>query len=246
MDRIIYTTMTGANAAAHRQSVLANNLANASTTGFRAEMSTFRSVPVQGDGSTTRVFALEATSGHLSTSGPAQTTGRNLDAMAQGNAWFAVQGLDGTEAYTRAGQFEVSNTGQLVTPLGLQVLSDGGAPIDVPPNATITLSPDGTVSARVGNEPPVAAGRIKLATVNADNPVRRGDDGLFRATNGNAIPADPNARMQPGALEGSNVNAVESMVGMIAASRQFEQQMRLLQTAETNDKSAAQLLSLNG
>ena len=246
MDRIIYTAMTGANAAAHRQAVLSNNLANASTQGFRAEMSTFRSVPIQGDGSTTRVFALEATSGHVTASGPAQTTGRNLDAMAKGNAWFAVQGLDGTEAYTRAGQFEVSNNGQLVTPLGLPVLSDGGAPIDVPPNATVTLSPDGTVSARVGNEPPVAAGRIKLATANAENPVRRGDDGLFRAANGNALPADPNARMQPGALEGSNVNAVESMVGMIAASRQFEQQMRLLQTAEANDKSAGQLLSLNG
>ena len=116
MDRIIYTAMTGANAAAHRQAVLSNNLANASTQGFRAEMSTFRSVPIQGDGSTTRVFALEATSGHVSTPGPAQTTGRNLDAMAQGNAWFAVQGLDGTEAYTRAGQFEVSNNGQLDTP----------------------------------------------------------------------------------------------------------------------------------
>ena len=246
MDRIIYTAMTGANAAAHRQAVLSNNLANASTQGFRAEMSTFRSVPIQGDGSTTRVIALEATSGHVSTTGPAQTTGRNLDAMAQGNAWFAVQGLDGTEAYTRAGQFEVSNNGQLVTPQGLPVLSDGGAPIDVPPNATVTLSPDGTVSARVGNEPPVAAGRIKLATANAENPVRRGDDGLFRAANGNALPADPNARMQPGALEGSNVNAVESMVGMIAASRQFEQQMRLLQTAETNDKTASQLLGMNG
>ena len=60
------------------------------------------------------------------------------------------------------------------------------------------------------------------------------------------MPQDANARLMAGALEGSNVNPVESMVGMIAASRQFEQQMRLLQTAETNDKSASQLLSLNG
>ena len=246
MDRMIYTAMTGASAAAHRQQLLSNNLANASTPGFRAELATFRAVPVRGDGTASRVFALEASAGHLDTAGPINPTGRNLDVAARGNAWFAVQGLDGTEAYTRAGQFEVSNNGQLVTPQGLPVLSDGGAPIDVPPNATVTLSPDGTVSARVGNEPPVAAGRIKLATANAENPVRRGDDGLFRAANGNALAADPNARMQPGALEGSNVNAVESMVGMIAASRQFEQQMRLLQTAETNDKSAGQLLSLNG
>ncbi len=170
----------------------------------------------------------------------------NLDAMAVGNAWFAVQGLDGTEAYTRAGRFEVSNAGQLVTPAGLPVLSDGGAPIDIPPNASISLGEDGTVTAKTGNEPPTPVGRLKLATATADNPVRRGDDGMFRAVTGDALPADPNARMQSGALEGSNVNAVESMVGMIAAARQFEQQMKLLQTAETNDKTASQLLSMNG
>ena len=160
MDRIIYTSMTGANAAAHRQAVLANNLANASTTGFRAEMSTFRSVPLQGEGSTTRVFALEATSGHVTASGPAQTTGRNLDAMAKGNAWFAVQGLDGTETYTRAGHFQVSQGGQLVTPTGLPVLSDGGAPIDIPPNATISLGADGTVTAKTGHRFPWPASNL--------------------------------------------------------------------------------------
>ena len=166
--------------------------------------------------------------------------------MAKGNAWFAVQGLDGTETYTRAGHFQVSQGGQLVTPTGLPVLSDGGAPIDIPPNATISLGADGTVTAKTGNEPPVPVARLKLATATADNPVRRGDDGLFRATNGDALPADPNAQMLAGALEGSNVNAVECMVGMIAASRQFEQQMKLLQTAESDDKAAGQLLSLNG
>ena len=246
MDRIIYTTMTGANAAVHRQAVLSNNLANASTTGFRAEMSTFRSVPLQGDGAKTRVFALEATSGHVETAGPAQTTGRNLDAMAKGNAWFAVQGLDGTEAYTRAGRFEVSTAGQLVTPSGLPVLSDGGAPIDIPQGATIALGADGTITAKTGNEPPVPVGRLKLVTATTEAPVQRGDDGMFRSAGGDALPADPNARMVSGALEGSNVNAVECMVGMIAASRQFEQQMKLLQTAESDDKNAAQLLSLNG
>lgn len=111
MDHVIYTAMTGANAAAQRQSVLANNLANASTTGFRAELSTFRSVPLQGDGASTRVFALEATSGYRDTPGSVERTGRNLDAMAAGSAWFAVQGLDGTEAYTRSGAFEVNATG---------------------------------------------------------------------------------------------------------------------------------------
>lgn len=246
MDRIIYTSMTGANAAAQRQAVLANNLANASTTGFRAEMSMFRSVPMQGSGSGTRVFALDATSGYLNTPGPAQTTGRSLDAMAVGDAWFAVQGLDGAETYTRAGHFQISNTGQLVTPNGQPVLSDGGAPIDIPPNALVVLGEDGSVSTKTGNEPAILVGRIKLVTPTADTPIQRGDDALFRAAAGDALPNDPNARMRPGALEGSNVNTVEAMVSMIAASRQFEQQMKLMTTAETNDKSASQLLSLNG
>jgi len=245
MDRIIYTSMTGASAAAQRQAVLANNLANASTAGFRAEMSNFRSVPLQGSGATTRVFALEATSGHVETAGPAQTTGRALDAMAEGNAWFAVQGLDGLETYTRAGHFEVSTTGQLVTPNGQAVLSDGGAPIDVPQGAEVVLGHDGTVTARTSGQPPQALGRLKLATPGAQDPLQRGDDGAFRTTSGEPLPADPNARLRPGVLEGSNVNPVECMVGMIAAARQFEQQMRLLSTAESSDKSAGQLLSLN-
>ena len=246
MDRIIYTSMTGASAAAHRQSVLANNLANASTNGFRAEMSTFRSVPLQGDGSTTRVFALEATSGYVDKPGPVQRTGCALDAMAVGNAWFAVQGLDGVEAYTRNGGFEVSPTGALLTNTGLPVLSDGGGPIDVPPNAEVSLGSDGTLTAKTAGQPPAAIGRLKLATPTAEDPLRRGDDGLFRAASGEQIPNDPNARLLSGAIEGSNVNAVETMVGMIAASRQFEQQIKMLQTAEADDKAASQLLSING
>ena len=244
MDRIIYTAMTGANAAAQRQAVLSNNLANASTTGFRAEMSTFRSVPIQGQGSTTRVFALDATSGHLETPGPAMTTGKSTDVMARGNAWFAVQGLDGLEAYTRNGALEVTEQGQLVTATGLPILSEGGGPIDVPQNAKVSFGVDGSVVASLPNQQPMAIARLKMVTPNADQPIKRSDDGLFRGVNGD-LPADANARLAQGVLEGSNVNAVEQMVGMIAASRQFEQQIKMLQTAESNDKSASQLLGMN-
>jgi len=244
MDRIIYTAMTGASASAQRQAVLANNLANASTTGFRAEMSNFRAVPMQGSGASTRVFALEATSGHDPTSGPAQTTGRPLDAMPQGNAWFAVQALDGLEAYTRTGHFEVTPEGQLVTANGLLVLSDGDAPIDVPPNAQVTLAEDGNVLAQTGDAKPVVLTRLKLATPSEEQGLQRGDDGLMRTTDGQALPADPEARLTSGTLEGSNVNTISCMVDMIAAARQFEQQVRLLQTAETDDKTAARLLGL--
>lgn len=245
MDRIIYTTMTGANAAAQRQAVLSNNLANVSTTGFRAELSTFRSVPLEGQGSSTRVFGLDATSGHLDLAGPAITTGKSTDLMARGNAWFAVQGLDGLEAYTRNGALEVTADGQLVTATGLPVLTDGGAPVDVPQNAKISFGGDGTVVATLDGQDPINIGRLKMVTPNLEQALKRGDDGLFRNAQGD-LPADANATMVAGALEGSNVNAVEAMVGMIAASRQFEQQMKLLTTAETNDKTASQLLSMNG
>ncbi len=246
MDHLIYTAMSGANAAAHRQAVLSNNLANASTNGFRAELSTFRAVPVRGDGAPTRVLALEATSGHLDTPGSAQRTGRSLDAMTTGNAWFAVQGLDGTESYTRSGSFAVSPEGTLLTSSGLTVLSDGGSPITVPTGAEVAIGFDGNLSAKVGNQPPTGVGRLKLVTPSTDDPLKRGTDGLFRATSGDPLPSDTNARVQVGVLEGSNVNAIETMVGMIATARQFETQMRLLQTAESNDRSADKLLSMQG
>ncbi len=245
MDRMIYTAMTGANAAQHRQQVLANNLANVSTPGFRAELSTFRAVPVRGDGATTRVFALEATAGHSDAPGSITSTGRNLDVAARGNAYFAVQGLDGTEAYTRAGALEVNPEGTLVNPQGLPMLGDGG-PIVVPEGARVDIASDGTVSTRVGNEPPQTVGRLKMVVPDEDNPLRRSADGLFRGPEGDTLPASDVARLQDGALEGSNVNPMEAMVGMIAVARQFEVQMRMLQNGETNDRTASQLLSMNG
>ncbi len=246
MDRLIYTAMTGANAAANRQAVLSNNLANASTNGFRAELATYRAVPLRGDGATTRVFALEATAGFLDQPGPAMRTDRAMDAMSSTNSWFTVQGADGNEAYTRNGHFEVDTNGTLVTGNGLTVLSNGGGPITVPAGAVVSIGHDGNISAKVGNEPGNNIGRLKLVTPTADDPLKRGDDGLFRSFSGDPLPNDDNSRLQVGSLEGSNVNAVETMVGMIQTARQFEVQMRLLQTAESNDRSAGQLLGLQG
>ena len=246
MDRLIYTAMTGANAATSRQAVLANNLANVSTTGFRAQLATYRAVPLNGEGASTRVFAMEATAGHLDTPGPSMRTDRNLDAMTVGKAWFAVQGLDGTEAYTRNGHFEVSTDGTLVTGSGLPVLSSGGAPISVPAGAEVSIAQDGSISAKVGQQSANSIGRLKMVTPTADTPIQRADDGLFRALSGEPLENDENARLQAGSLEGSNVNSIETMVGMIQTARQFESQMRLLQTAESNDRSAGQLLGLQG
>ena len=246
MDRLIYTAMSGANAAASRQAVLSNNLANASTNGFRAELSTYRAVPLQGEGATTRVFAVEATAGYLDRPGSAVRTDRGLDVMATGNAWFGVQGLDGTEAYSRNGHLEVATDGTLVSPGGLPVLSNGGAPMTVPQGAEVSIGHDGTVTAKVGTQPANTVGRLKMVTPTADDPLKRGADGLFRANSGDPLPNDDNAKLQVGTLEGSNVNPIEAMVDMIQTARQFETQMRLLQTAESNDRSAGQLLGLQG
>lgn len=240
MDRMIYLSMSGAKASMQRQDTLANNLANASTPGFRAELQAFRAVPVQGSGASTRVYALESTPGYNDASGPITSTGRNLDVAVQGNSWLSVQALDGTEAYTRGGSLDVTADGTLVTRSGLQVLGDGG-PIQVPQDADISIGGDGTISAKDRNGRSVALGKLKLVT--PETKLERGQDGLFRAEGGDPLGADENARVQDGALEGSNVSAIETMVSMIAAARQFEAQMKMVQTAEQDERAASQLLS---
>jgi flagellar basal-body rod protein FlgF len=246
MDRLIYTAMTGANAAANRQAILSTNLANASTNGFRAQLETYRAVPLNGEGASTRVFAVESTAGFSDLPGQAQQTNRALDAMTTGKSWFAVQGLDGNEAYTRNGSFEVAPDGTLMTSNGRTVLDSGGAPITVPPGADVTMSYDGSISAKVPGQPISVLAKLKQVTPTADDPLRRGEDGLFRTQSGDPLNNDETARLHIGVLEGSNVNVIEAMVGMIQTARQFEAQTKLMTTAEANDRSAAQLLGLQG
>ncbi len=240
MDRLIYLSMSGAKATLQRQDSLANNLANASTAGFRAELQAFRAVPVLGNGASTRVYALESSVGWDNSAGPVESTGRSLDVALRGNAWLAVQSLDGTEAYTRAGSLQVNSEGQLVTLSGLPVQGDGG-PITIPPNAAVEIADDGSITTTVGSARPQQAGRLKLVTPEAT--LNRGNDGLFRPADGNDLTSDTTARLRSGALEGSNVNPVATMVAMISAARQFEQQMKSLQGAEQREQGAAKLLA---
>jgi flagellar basal-body rod protein FlgF len=242
MDRMIYIGMTGAKMDMQRQDVLAHNLANVSTTGFRAELQAVRAVPVRGDGASTRVYALDTTVGYDDATGPITNTGRPLDVAMQGKSWLAVQGLDGTEAYTRFGALAVDSEGTLKTQNGFTVLGDGG-PISLPPNTEASIGADGTVSTRQANGTITPMGKLKLVT--PENRLERGEDGLFRSNDGE-LTADATARVQDGALEGSNVNPIETMISMIAAARQFEAQMKLMQTAEKDEQQAAQLLSNSG
>jgi len=246
MDRLVYTAMTGAKHILEKQATTTHNLANVSTTGFRAQVDSFRAVPVINDGLATRTFVVDATVGTDFGQGPLQQTGRDLDVAIQGKGWIAVQLADGSEAYTRNGSLRLNENGQLQTRSGQSVLGDGG-PIAIPPDVNISIGGDGTVSSvEAGSRPgqAIVIGRIKLVNP-AEETLVRGDDGLFRVKDGNPADADPAVRIVGGALEGSNVNVVDSMVNMISLARQFEIQMNLLKNAESNAAKATQILALN-
>ena len=245
MDRMIYLSMTGAKSLMQRQDALTHNLANAGTDGFRADMMTARAVPVRQDGtSTTRVYNVETTTGFNAVSGPARQTGNPLDVAVRDSGWLAVMGPDGNEGYTRDGALTVDEQGVLKTRRGLTVVGDGG-PITVPLNAKVTIGSDGAVSAKVGNQASLPLGQLKLVNPPLAD-LMKGGDGLVRLKSGDTADADPLVRVADGVLEGSNVNVVEAMVGMIGVARQFEMQMKLLQNAEENEQRAAQLLTLKG
>ena len=246
MDRLIYTAMTGAKHVFMQQAGTANNLANASTIGFKAQEHRFRAVPVLGDGMPTRAFVVDASVSDVMDEGPLMFTGRNLDVAVNGRGWLAVQLPDGSEAYTRAGSLDVDVTGLLQTKSGYTVMGDGG-PVNIPPDNTIEIAPDGTVSVVPTFGTPNnanAIGRIKLVNPPEADMVR-GADGLFRMRNNQPAPADERVRLTSGTLEGSNVNVTDAMVNLISLSRQFEMQIKMLQTADTNAQRADQLLSLN-
>jgi len=244
MDRMIYTAMTGAKHILEQQATTAHNLANATSTGFRAQVDSFRAVPLLGNGMPTRVFVVDATVGADFNPGPIQATNRDLDVAIQGKGWLTVQRADGSEGYTRNGSLKVSENGLLQTASGLTVVGDGG-PISIPPDVAISIAKDGTVSS-VSNGtlpgPSNAIGRLKLVNPPEEDLVRS-EDGLFVTKSGNAE-VDATVNVVSGALEGSNVNVVDAMVTMISLARQFETQMKLLQSAENNANKASQLLSM--
>ncbi|MGF6275330.1 flagellar basal-body rod protein FlgF [Massilia sp. UYP11] len=246
MDRLIYTAASGAKHILEQQATTSNNLANVSTTGFRAQLDVFRSAPVQGPGLPTRAFVVDSTAGNDFSSGALQVTGRDLDVAVKGQGWLAVQMPDGTEAYTRNGSLQMSPNGVLTTASGQTIAGEGG-PITIPPDATVTIGGDGTISTISNVDQPAAAavlGRLKLVNP-PEGDLVRGDDGLFRLKDGGNAQPDPNVRVAGGALEGSNVNPVDCMVNMIALARSFDTQMSLLKNAENNAAKATQILALN-
>ncbi|MEW5287723.1 MULTISPECIES: flagellar basal body rod protein FlgF [Erwinia] len=251
MDHAIYTAMGAATQTLDQQAVTASNLANASTPGFRAQLNALRAVPVEGLSLPTRTLVTASTPGADMTPGAMDYTERPLDVAVRQDGWLAVQAADGTEAYTRNGNMELNPAGQL-TIQGNLVMGDGG-PIAVPQGAQVTIAADGSITALNAGDAPnatVQLGRLKLVKATGSE-VTRGDDGLFRLTasaqaqRGAVLQNDPTVQVMPGVLEGSNVNSTQTMVDMIANSRRFEMQMKVISSVDDNEQRANQLLSMS-
>jgi flagellar basal-body rod protein FlgF len=202
-------------------------------------------LPVVGPGAATRTFVVESTPVPDLSAGVMRTTGNPLDVAVHGSGWIAVQDVQGREAYTRNGNLEVGINGQLVTNTGLPVLSDGG-PISIPPDSDVTIGKDGTISVVTNNQynAVIALTRIKLVNPPNDR-MLRGDDGLFRVAGGQPAPADASVVLAAGVLEASNVDSVQSLIGIIDQSRFFDMQVKLMQKADENAGRAAQVMNLN-
>lgn len=246
MDRMLYVAMSGAKQVMEQQASVANNMANVSTPGFRAQIANFRAVPVVGEEAPTRAFVAATTPGADFTHGPLTETGRALDVAVSGEGWLVVQTPDGGEAYTRVGNLQIGADGQLTTMGGRPVVGDNGA-LTVPPGSSLSIAPNGLVGARDAASTTLTGiaevGRLKLVNPPTAE-LERGDDGLFRMRAGQPpAEADEAVTLVTGVVEGSNVNPVEAMVSMIANARSFEMQMKSLQTADTNAQAANKLLA---
>ncbi len=247
MDHLIYTAASGLSASMVQQRVIANNLANAQTTGFRAELIATTATTIKGTGLEARAFADAQVRGANMAQGDVAQTGNPLDVALTGPTMLAVTAADGAEAYTRRGDLAVDVNGTLVNGDGLPVLADTG-PITVPPGNAITIAPDGTVLARdpaQANAPPQPLARLKLASITGST-IAKGLDGLFHVVGGGILPTDDAAKLTPGALEKSNVSATQVLVDMVEAQRLFDMRTRVVTAAKDNDEKSAALMGLPG
>lgn len=247
MDRMVYTALSGMRSTQFAQTVTANNLANANTTGFRRDVSAFQTVFMQGE-QNSRALATNAVLSAELDAGQLVQTGRNLDVAVSGKSFIAVQSPDGGEAYTRRGDLQISATGVLETGDGFPVLGANGAPLTIPPASRVEIGDNGIISIQPEGGQPIdmiEIGRIKLATPDPAQ-LRKGDDGLFRLEDGAIAAADPGATLKVGSLEQSNVNTMASMVELIEQSRSYELQVKMLSTAKELDQSSTALLRIDG
>lgn len=248
MDRALFLAMSGAKQDMHAMQLRANNLANVSTTGFRADLEQATAMQAYGQGLPTRVFNMTERPGYSFTQGPTITTGRDLDVAIKGDGWFAIQDKTGAEGYSRVGNFSVDQTGLLQNGHGQLILGESGTPIVLPlPVSKIQIGSDGTVSVLPQGAPPNAMEEVdRIRLVRPPNTeLFKDKNGVFKSIiPGTVFEADAAVSLVTGALEGSNVNAITEMTGLIDLQRHFEMQVKLMKTAEDMDQASNSLLRM--
>ena len=245
MDTSLYVAMSGAKQILLAQSTNSHNLANVNTTGFKADLSQMRSMPVYGPGHPSNVYAMAERPGIDFDLGTVQQTGRELDVSISGEGWISVAAADGGEAYTRAGDLRVTPDGLLTTGTGLPVLGESGL-MSIPEVEKIDVGADGTVSViplGAASTELLVVDRIKLVNPGLAE-LTKGNDGLFRMKNGAEADSSADVSLVSGAIESSNVSVVDAMVNMIELSRSFEMQVKVMKTASENEAASAKLMSL--
>ena len=246
MDRALYIAMSGAKQNTWGQAAHANNLANASTTGFRSDYTQSRAQGVFGEHFPTRAYAMTERPASDLRGGPMIETGRNMDLAIEGEGWFAVVGPDGQEAYTRVGDLSGDPLGRLINGHGQQLIGAGG-PVVLPEFEKIDISRAGIVTIQpMGDVPAAVAEPVQLKLVNPDpDLLEKSEDGLFRFREEGTPPAQPdlNITVAGGFLEGSNVNAVTEMTSLIQLNRQYEMQVKLMKRADELAAATTQIIS---
>lgn len=246
MDRLIYTAVSGMNASMVRERMIASNMANAQTIGFKSEVLQAQAVTLDGPQLDVRSLNRSEVKGANMKDGSVIATGRPLDVAMAGDTMLAVQSIDGQEAYTRRGDLSVSPTGVVQNGEGLPVLGEGG-PLMVPPGAMVKIAPDGAVlvsDPALPGEEPQRVDRLKLVSV-AGSPLEKDLAGVFRVPGGGVLPGDENAKVIPASLEQSNVNTSEVLVDMIEAQRLFDLRTKLVATAKELDEGSSRLMRLD-
>ncbi|MFC3783498.1 flagellar basal-body rod protein FlgF [Sphingopyxis italica] len=245
MDRLIYTSLTAMRGSMSRQTAIANNLANAQTPGFRADIANAQSLWLDGSGLDARAMASEEVLGADMRAGTVTQTGRDLDIAMQGDALLVVQATNGEEAYTRRGDLQISPSGLLTTGDGHPV-QGGQGPVTIPPADAISIDQEGRVwVVPQGGDPenPQEVDRLRLATPTGSE-IAKGLDGLFRVKGEGILPDDPEARLLTRSLEGSNVTATSALVEMIEASRSWDTQLKMISDVRDMDSATANLMQL--
>lgn len=247
MDRLIYSSLAAMRGSMARQTAVANNLANAQTPGFRADLAEAQSLWLRSsDGLETRAMGSEEVVAADMRAGTISQTGRDLDIALAGDAMLTVQADNGEEAYTRRGDLQMSQSGLLTTGDGKPVQGSSG-PIMLPPADSVTINGDGRIFiVPVGGDAsqPQEVDRIRLVTPTGSDAVK-GLDGLFRVRGGGALPEDPDAKVIGRSLESSNVASTEALVEMIEASRSWDAQLKMIGDAKDMDEATTGLMQLS-